>query len=222
MVHSTDSQPDAGMPLSRRQQDAAETRENILEVATREFADKGLAGARIDEIAEQTASSKRMIYYYFGGKDELYRAVLERSYAAIRAQEQDARFETLSPEQALRAIIGHNFDYHFEHPEFVRLVMNENVHHGEHIAQIDGLKQRNQSVIEQLRSILARGAKAGIFRPDVDPVDLHSTISALSFYNVSNRHTFQHNFGIDFAAPAMRARRREQIIDCVLSWVRQR
>jgi AcrR family transcriptional regulator len=204
---------------SRRAQDAAETRENILQIATREFADKGLAGARIDEIAEQTASSKRMIYYYFGGKDELYRAVLERAYVRIRAQEQDAHFESLLPDQALRAIIGHTFDYHFEHPEFVRLVMNENVHHGEHIARIEGLKQRNQSVIEQLAAILAKGVEQGMFRGGIDPVDLHTTISALSFYNVSNRHTFQHNFAVDFGAPAVRARRREQIIDCVLRWV---
>jgi AcrR family transcriptional regulator len=206
-------------PRLRRQAAALETRENILAVATREFADKGLAGARIDEIAEQTNSSKRMIYYYFGGKEELYRAVLERAYVHIREQEQAAGFEELQPDEALRAIIGHNFDYHVEHPEFVRLVMNENVHHGEHIAQIDSMKQRNQSVIAQLRAILDKGVSLGLFRPGIDPVDLHTTISALSFYNVSNRHTFQHNFGVDFAAPATRARRREQIVQCVLGWV---
>lgn len=204
---------------SKRSQEAAETRENILEVATREFADKGLAGARIDEIAEQTASSKRMIYYYFGGKDELYRAVLERAYQHIRGQEQAANFEQLPPDEALRAIIGHNFDYHFEHPEFVRLVMNENVHHGEHIAQIESMKKANRSVIESLAAILRKGEEQGLFRPGIDPIDLHTTISALSFYNVSNRHTFQHNFGVDFTDPAIRAKRRTQIIQCVLSWV---
>ena len=196
-----------------------ETRENILEVATREFADKGLAGARIDEIAERTASSKRMIYYYFGSKDELYRAVLERAYQRIREQEQQARFEDLPPDEALRAVIGHNFDYHYEHPEFVRLVMNENVHHGEHIAQIDGLRTRNRSAIDQLAAILAKGAEQGLFRPGIDPVDLHMTISALSFYNVSNRYTFLHNFGVDFTVSATRAKRREQIVQCVMNWV---
>lgn len=206
-------------PRERRQAAAHETRENILAVATQEFADKGLAGARIDEIAERTNSSKRMIYYYFGGKEELYRAVLERAYVRIRQQEQAAGFEELQPDEALRAIIGHNFDYHFEHPEFVRLVMNENVHHGEHIAQIESMKERNQSVIDQLRAILDKGVAQGLFRSGIDPVDLHTTISALSFYNVSNRHTFQHNFGVDFAAPATRARRREQIVQCVLGWV---
>ena len=205
---------------SKRSQEALETRENILEVATREFADKGLSGARIDEIAELTASSKRMIYYYFGGKDELYRAVLERAYQHIRMQEQAAHFEDLPPDQALRAIIAHNFDYHFDHPEFVRLVMIENIHHGEHIARIESMQQRNRSVIDALAAIVRKGQEQGLFRAGIDPVELHASISALSFYNVSNRHTFLHNFGIDFTSPPVRARRREQIIDSVLTWVK--
>lgn len=204
---------------SKRGREAAVTREDILDTAEREFADKGLAGARIDEIADKTASSKRMIYYYFGGKDELYRAVLERAYARIRAQESEAHFEKLPPRDALRAIIQNNFDYHIEHPEFVRLVMNENVHRGEHIARIASLKERNRSVIDALASILQQGVEQGVFRAAIDPVDLHSMISSLSFYNVSNRHTFQHNFGVDFASPAVRAKRREQTIECILAWV---
>jgi AcrR family transcriptional regulator len=205
--------------LSKRELTAIKTREDILDVAYHEFSEKGLAGARIDEIAERTQTSKRMIYYHFGSKDGLYRAVLERAYERIRTQEQAARFEDLAPEQALRAIIGHNFDYHFEHPEFVRLVMSENVLKGEHIAQIPAMKSRNASVVEALRAILEKGAAKGLFREGIDPVDLHTTISALSFYNVSNRYTFQENFGVDFAAPAQRARRRMQIVDCVMRWV---
>ncbi len=206
--------------LQVKRRAAKQTRENILDVAMEEFAQKGLAGARIDEIAERTSSSKRMIYYYFGGKEGLYQAVLERAYARIRTQEQSSHFEDLQPEEALRAIIGHNFDYHHDHPEFVRLVMNENLHHGEYITQIESMQERNRSVIEQLRTIIDKGLVAGVFRPGIDPVDLHITISALSFYNVSNRHTFLSNFGVDFKAPATRARRREQIIQAVMRWVK--
>ncbi|MDE1916425.1 MAG: TetR family transcriptional regulator [Sphingomonadales bacterium] len=212
---------DTGQSLGKRQIVAQKTREDILDMAYHEFSEKGFAGARIDEIAEKTKSSKRMIYYYFGSKDGLYQAVLERAYHHIRAQEQDAHFEDLSPELALRAIIGHNFDYHFEHPEFVRLVMSENVLKGEHIARIPSMKSRNRSVIEALGKILEKGAAQGVFREGLDPIDLHMTISALSFYNVSNRYTFMHNFGVDFSASASRARRRVQIIDCVMAWVRK-
>ncbi len=203
-----------------RGSDADETRNNILDVAAREFADKGLAGARIDEIAEKTASSKRMIYYYFGGKDELYRAVLERSYGEIRAREDEANFESLAADRALIAQIEHTFDYHADHPEFVRLVMNENIHHGEHIAHVAGLKERNRSVIATLKAIIDKGVTEGLFRRGIDPVDLHMSISALCFYNVSNRYTFASNFGVDMSSAKSLKKRRAQIAEIILAWVK--
>ncbi len=203
-----------------RHHDGEETRNNILEVAAQEFASKGLSGARIDEIAEKTASSKRMIYYYFGGKDELYRAVLERSYGQIRAREDEGNFQTLPADQALIAQVEHTFDYHVEHPEFVRLVMNENIHHGEHIGHIDGLKERNRSVIASLKTIIDKGVAEKLFRPDIDPIDLHMSISALCFYNVSNRYTFASNFGVDLSSPKSLKKRRAQIAEIILAWVK--
>jgi AcrR family transcriptional regulator len=206
-----------------RSNDADETRNNILEIAGREFADKGLAGARIDEIAEKTSSSKRMIYYYFGGKEELYRAVLERAYAQIRSREEDAsaQLQELSAAQALQAQIEQTFDYHASNPDFVRLVMNENIHHGEHIGDVPGLKERNRSVIAQLRAIIDKGVADGAFRNDIDPVDLHMSISALCFYNVSNRYTFNANFGVDMGAGKALKKRREQVSEIILAWVKR-
>jgi AcrR family transcriptional regulator len=196
-----------------------ETRNNILEVATREFADKGLAGARIDEIADKTNSSKRMIYYYFGGKDELYQAVLAKAYSHIREREAERKLEALPAREALRELIELTFDYHASRPDFVRLVMNENIHHGQHIAHVPGLKERNRSVIASLKAILDKGVAERVFRRGLDPVDLHMSISALCFYNVSNRYTFNANFDLDMAAPKNRKRRREQIADIILAWV---
>jgi AcrR family transcriptional regulator len=202
-----------------RTDEPEETRDNILAVATREFADKGLSGARIDEIADKTNSSKRMIYYYFGGKEELYRAVLAKAYSHIREREAERRFETLPADQALRAQVEHTFDYHASHPDFVRLVMNENVHHGQHIAHVPGIKERNRSVIASLKAIIDKGVAEGVFRKGVDPVDLHMSISALCFYNVSNRATFYANFGVDMAAARTLRKRRTQIADIILAWV---
>ena len=199
---------------------AENTRANILDVALAEFADKGLAGARIDEIAEKTHSSKRMIYYYFGGKEELYRAVLEQAYAGIREREEALNFQALPAEDALRAMIVHTFDYHVEHPAFVRLVMNENILHGAHIAGVQEIKDRNRSVVAALRSILDKGVAEGVFRRDIDPVGLHFTMSALCFYNVSNRYTLRAIFDIDLSVPEAREKRREQVVDAVLSSVR--
>jgi AcrR family transcriptional regulator len=197
---------------------AEETRNNILDIAMLEFADKGLAGARIDEIAEKTASSKRMIYYYFGGKDELYRAVLERAYAAIRTREAAENFEALPAADALKAQVEHTFDYHAANPGFVRLVMNENILHGAHIGHLPGLQERNRSVIASLKAILDKGTAEGVFRSGLDPVDLHMTISALSFYNVSNRYTFSANFGVNLGEPQVLAKRRTEVVETVLRY----
>ena len=196
--------------------EAEQTRLNIIEVAAQEFADKGLAGARVDEIAEKINSSKRMIYYYFGGKEQLYRAVLEQAYAKIRAREAAANYAAMAAEEALTQYVGHTFDYHASHPEFVRLVMNENIHYGAHIGAVPGLKERNRSVIATLQAILDKGVKEGRFRKGLDPVELHMLVSSLCFYNVSNRHTFAANFGVDMASPKVARRRREVVIDTIL------
>jgi AcrR family transcriptional regulator len=203
-----------------RKNDSEETRANILTVATREFADKGLAGARIDEIADKTNSSKRMIYYYFGGKDELYRAVLERSYANIREREAEANFEALPADEAMAEHVGHTFDYHAAHPEFIRLVLNENIHRAVHLAHVPGIKDRNKMVIDSLQEIIDKGVASGHFRKDIDPVDLHMSISALCFFNVSNRYTFSTVFGRDIGAPEAMIKRRAQVIATILAAVR--
>ena len=89
--------------VSRRDPDA--TRANIIEVATREFAENGLDGARVDEIAEKTRTSKRMIYYYFESKEGLYKAVLENVYREIRTREADLGLDKLAPAKALRKLV---------------------------------------------------------------------------------------------------------------------
>ena len=200
---------------------AETTRMNILEVATQEFADKGLAGARIDEIAEKTDSSKRMIYYYFGGKDGLYRAVLERAYVGIREREAAHNFDAMDAVTAMQTLVHHTFDYHDQHPEFVRLVMNENILHGAHVSEIDGIKERNRRVIGTIQTILDRGTTEGVFRDGIDPLALHMSMTSMSFYCVSNRYTVKANFGLDLGKRAVKAARRDQIADMILSAVRR-
>jgi AcrR family transcriptional regulator len=200
---------------------AETTRLNILEVATQEFADKGLAGARIDEIAEKTDSSKRMIYYYFGGKDGLYRAVLERAYVGIRDREAEHNFDAMDAVSALRTLVHHTFDYHDRHPEFVRLVMNENILHGAHVSEIEGIKERNRRVLATIQTILDRGQAEGAFRDGIDPLALHMSMTSLSFYCVSNRYTVKANFGLDLGKKSVKAARRDQIVEMVLASVRR-
>jgi AcrR family transcriptional regulator len=199
-----------------RTNDPEATRANILQVAMHEFADKGLSGARIDEIAEQTRTSKRMIYYYFGSKEGLYQAVLEESYRSIRAIETKLDLEHLPPREALGRLVASTFDYQDAHPDFIRLVMVENIHHGEHIAALKSLGPLNSAVIEQIKGILQRGVAEGVMRPDIDPIDLHMSISALCFFNVSNRHTFSRIFRLDMGSKDVLKARRASVVEMIV------
>lgn len=204
-----------------RTNDPARTMADILAVATREFAEKGLAGARIDVIAEAMRTSKRMIYYYFGSKEALYIAVLEEAYRRMREIEQDLHLDDLPPEDALRRLVGFTVDYQWAHPDFIRLVMTENIHRGEYLAQSKAIRQLNVPAIEGLRRVYERGVAAGQFRVGLDPIDLHMSISALSVFNVANRHTFSLIFQRDLeSAPALSARR-ESIVEMIVRYVRK-
>ncbi|MEY2617167.1 MAG: hypothetical protein RL522_169 [Pseudomonadota bacterium] len=204
-----------------RTNDPERTRADIIEVATREFSEKGLAGARIDLIAEAMRTSKRMIYYYFGSKEGLYVAVLEAAYSRMRSIESQLHLEDLAPEDALRKLVGFTVDYQLAHPEFIRLVMNENMHRGQYLAQSKTIQRLNVPAIEGLRQVLERGQREGVFRSGLDPLDVHMSISALSVFNVANRHTFSLIFKRDLEAAASVVARRDSIIEMVVRFARK-
>ncbi len=197
------------------------TKENILAIATGEFAEKGLAGARVDLIAQLTRTSKRMIYYYFGSKEGLYIAVLEQAYRHIRQIESTLNLDSLEPEAALRKLVEHTVDYQFAHPDFIRLVMNENIHRGQYLAQSTEIQALNIPAIDGLRKVYERGVKAKVFKSGLDPIDLHMSISALSVFNVANRHTFSLIFKQDFSKSRWLVQRRKSIVQMVVSSVRR-
>ena len=206
---------------ARPKADEDGTRATILNVALQEFSRLGLSGARIDAIAAESGINKGMIYYYFGSKEDLYVAALEESYRRFRQIEGDIRIDDdVPPVPALRALVGASFDFHAAHPEFIRMVMSENINQGEYIRKIPELRAINRSAITSLDRICQRGIAQGVFRADIDTVDLHMSISALSFYNVSNRHTFSYIFDRDLGAADVHAARRESVIDTILRSVR--
>lgn len=218
-VHSTIARKSA--KKAARTNDPERTMADIIEVATKEFSEKGLAGARIDDIAQAMRTSKRMIYYYFGSKEGLYVAVLEEAYRRIRQIETELHLEDLAPEDALRKLVGFTFDYQLANPDFIRLVMNENIHRGEFLAQSKSIQKLNVPVINAVGKVYERGVKAGVFRSGIDPVDLHMSISALCFFNVSNRHTFSLIFKRDLESPAAVAARRDSITEMVVRFMRK-
>ena len=204
-----------------RTNDPERTMAGILEVALREFADKGLSGARIDEIAAATRTSKRMIYYYFGSKEGLYLAVLEHSYREMRRIEGELMLDNLPPEDALRRLVEFTFDHHVAHEDYIRIVMNENIERGKYLAQSQIIQELNVPAISAIGRLYERGLAAGVFRQGLDPVDIHASISALTFFNVSNQYSFGQIFKRDLSASAVRALRRANIVEMVVRFVRR-
>lgn len=200
----------------KKQRDAEATREEILKVATEVFAKNGLHGARVEELASLTATSKHMIYYYFGSKEGLYAAVLDKAYKDFRTAESALDYEALTPSEALRSLIGITFDSHQANPHVVRIIMSENLDHGRHLQGSDQAQQRGQ-VLETLQRIIARGQESGEFRADIDALHLHMTISALCFHFIANRYTFGTIFAVDQADPAVVATRRREVIQTLMA-----
>jgi len=202
-----------------RTNDPARTMAEILKVATHEFADKGLAGARIDEIAAATRTSKRMIYYYFGSKDGLYLAVLEEAYRHMRSIEADLHLDDLEPVAALRSLVEFTYDHHRDNEDFIRLVMSENIHRADYLRQSKVMRQLNSKAIDSVRALYERGVEQSVFRPGLDPVDIHAAISALTVFNVSNRYTFGAIFDRDDRQSKAATLQREHVVQLLLRFV---
>jgi AcrR family transcriptional regulator len=199
--------------------DAEQTRAEILEVAAQEFADVGYAGARVDRIAAHTRTTKRMIYYYFGGKEQLFIAVLERAYAGIRQAEQSIDVEHLDPVSAIRRLAELTFDHHQADPEFVRLVSIENIHRARHLKRSESFARLNSPAIDLISEILERGRASGVFVRDIDAIDLHMMISAFCVFRVANRYTFGELFGRDLASPERHDHYRQMLSDMVVTYL---
>ena len=203
----------------RSTRDPSRTRARILDAAKSAFAEAGLGGARVDEIAARAEVNKRMIYHYFGNKDGLFLAVLERAYADIRAAEQSLDLGHLDPVEAIKTLVAFTWDYYLRNPEFLRLVNSENLHAGRHLAQSETIRDLHSPFVEMVAEILARGERTGVFRKGVDPVQLNITIAALGYYYLTNQHTLSIIFDRDLMAPDALAARVEFMIDNVLGYL---
>jgi TetR/AcrR family transcriptional regulator len=206
------------VPDPERRRDAGRTRNDILEVACREFAGHGFNGARVDEIAARTRTTKRMIYYYFGGKEQLYIAALEQAYSTARAAEQ-IDVDHLDPVSAVRTLAQLTFDHHESHPDFVSLVAIENIHHGEFIAKSAAIAALNTPAVSVIASILERGYAAGAFMRRAEAIDIHLMISSFCFFRMSNRYSFGAIFGIDLLERSRRDHYRRMAGDMVVSYL---
>ena len=194
-------------------------RARILAAATTEFASRGFEGASMDAIAARTQTTRALINYYFGSKEGLYVAVLESAYGRMRQIETNLHLNDLEPEDALRRLVEFTYDHHQGNEQFIRLVMTENVQRGEYLAQSKEIQKLNGSALQTIQDLYTRGLKKGVFKKNLTPIEIHSAISALTFFNVSNQHTF----GLIFKGKSPQGKaqtlKKSQVVDMLISYV---
>ena len=206
-------------PVARLVRDPERTRGRILEAAKAEFAAHGLGGARVDRIATQADANKRMLYYYFGNKDDLFLAVLEDAYVHIREAEKALRLTEIDPPEAIRRLVAFTWEYYLEHPEFMTLLNSANLHRARHLEKSTKVRSLHSPFVAMIEEILERGRKNGVFRAGVDPVQLYVSIAALTYFYLGNKYTLSAIFGRDLLSPRARAERLAHMTDLVLGYL---
>ena len=199
--------------------DAERTRQAILDAALAEFAEYGLAGARVDRIAEQAGANKRMIYYYFADKAGLYLSVLENAYSAMRQSERVLDFGHLAPLVAIERLVEFKFDFWVANPSLIKLLKNENMLDAQHLKRSTRLKEMHMSLVQAIGTILGRGVADGTIRPGIDPLQLYISITGLSYFFFSNGPTLTTAFGKNLQTAAARRARRAHVVDVIMSYV---
>jgi TetR/AcrR family transcriptional regulator len=197
------------------------TRQRILAAATKEFAAKGLEGARVDEIALRARANKNMIYHYYNSKDGLFQAVLEEMYSTIRTHQGDAKLKDLDPTRGMRVLVENMFDVFHQFPDFVSLLQSENLAKARHIKSSAKITALYNPLAILLQTLLGRGSIEGVFRSAINPIDLYVSIASLSAYHISNRYTLSAVFAIDIGSPKAVRRRRAHVVDVILRYIRK-
>ena len=162
-----------------RQRDPDATKMRILDAAKREFARLGFGGARVDSIAIRAKANKRMIYHYFSSKEELFTAVLEEAYSESGRRSANWRSTLWSPKSALDALVEFTWKYYLANPEFLTFVNSENLHKARHLKKSAIINEEYPGFVEIVQGIIDRGVAKGIFRPDIDAVQLNITMRRL-------------------------------------------
>jgi len=202
-----------------RRREPERSKRDILTAATAEFAAKGLAGARVDQIAKRARINKRMLYQYFGDKEALWLAALEAAYENMRREERLLDVATMSPREGMAALMRFNFEYCSSHPEFISLLNNENLHKAKYLKRSKRVRELYSPLLSLISDLLAQGQRSGVFRSGVDPVDLYLTIASLGYFYFSNIHTLSTIFGRDLGTRASRSAQAELFVDVILRFL---
>ena len=214
--------PEVGPKRVKRTRDAAKTKAAILVAGRVEFAERGFEGARVDAIAALAGANKRLLYHYYGNKEELYRAVLLDAYQEIRRGERALSLDQFGPAEAMDRLVRFTFRHFLANPWFPRLLNTENIENARFLKSLPDIQALHSPLVGQITTIVERGAEIGVFRRDVDPVQLYISIAALGFFYVSNMATLSVIFARDLSGIDMVQEREAQAVQMVLDYLRTR
>jgi AcrR family transcriptional regulator len=202
-----------------RKRNPARTRETILKAAVAEFCSNGFTGARVENISARSGANMRLLYHYFGDKEGLYTAVLDRVYTEVRAEERRLDLGSVDPVEGMRRLIDFTFSFFARHRDYISLLNNENLLRGRFVKRSRAVRPLTLPLLATITDLLQRGFKAGAFRGDVDPMQLHISITALSYFHVSNRYTLSAMFGRDLGADNFMSQRCAHAQSLIMTWL---
>jgi len=200
-----------------RKRNPQKTKQAILSAATIEFCRHGLKGARVDAIAARSKCNIRLMYQYFGNKTEIYRAVLEHVYTHIREEERSLELGGYEPAEGMRRLIDFTFTFFGNHHEYVTLINNENMLGAKYVTKSPTIRSLTLPLIATIEDLLDRGQRTGEFHQNVDAIQLYISITALSYFHISNRFTLSAMFNKDITRSAWLEARREHARDMILN-----
>ncbi|SDG55358.1 TetR/AcrR family transcriptional regulator [Desulfosporosinus hippei] len=194
-----------------------ESKQRILLAGTAIFAQKGLEGSRVDEIADEAKINKRMIYHYFGSKENLYVEVLRYNYTKLYARGSSVIQSGADPETVIKQAIREYFYYLAAHDEFVRLMSWEALNQEKYANRV--LPQLIDPAEPVLRQFLQEGQLAGLIRKNIDIRHLLVSVNALCLVYFSRREMLQTFWKEDMMAPSMLEERLIHIQDIIFNGI---
>jgi len=203
----------------KQKRDPVRTKARILNAATQEFSRHGLGGARVERITKRAGANKRMLYYYFGGKEQLFVAVLEKAYEDFGNAQRELHLDEIAPIEAMRRLMGFLWDYFLENPEFIRLLNSENLHQAKHLKRSTRVHELASHILSILAGVVRRGQAAGEFREDVDISQLYITVTGVGYFYLSNRYTLSTLLSMDMLSPEARTARLAHITEVVEAYL---
>ncbi len=198
---------------------AAVTKANILKAAEEEFSAKGIYGARIEEIAKKSGSNKRMIYEYYGNKEDLYTVVLENAYRRLGEKEELLLDNVTDYKKAIEDILRMYYDFLKNDENFVNLIMWENLNKAEYIKKSDNLTTVKNPLITSLHKILEKGKSEGVFRKDIDEEQIAVLLITISFSYFSNVHTLSHLMNVNLTEEDKMEKRVNMVVEMINAYI---